>query len=42
LSEIGDALTGPEAGIPEWAEQSLEWGDFRPPPTYSLWERDDE
>ncbi len=42
LSEIGDALTGPEAGIPEWAEQSLEWGDFRPPPTYSLRERDDE
>ena len=42
LGEIGDALTGSEAGIPEWAEQSLEWGDFRPPPTYALWEHDDE
>jgi hypothetical protein len=42
LGEIGDALVGSEAGIPEWAEPSLEWGDFRPPPTYALREQDDE
>jgi hypothetical protein len=34
LNEIGDALVGPQAGIPEWAEQTLEWGDFQPPPRY--------
>jgi len=42
LGEIGDALVGSDAGIPEWAEQSLEWGDFRPIPTYALREQDDE
>jgi hypothetical protein len=36
LSEIKDALVSPEHGIPEWAGQALEWGDFRPPPTYSI------
>jgi hypothetical protein len=41
LAEIGDALVGSDAGIPEWADQTLEWGDFRPPPTYTLQERND-
>lgn len=42
LSEIGDALVSSHAGIPEWAGQTLEWGDFRPPPRFAQEERRDE
>jgi hypothetical protein len=34
LREIGDALVGAQTGIPEWAGQALEWGDFQPPPRF--------
>lgn len=42
LSEIGDALVSSHAGIPEWAGQTLEWGDFQPPPRFALEERGNE
>ncbi|MGC8780379.1 MAG: ParB N-terminal domain-containing protein [Anaerolineae bacterium] len=42
LSEIGDALVSSHVGIPEWAGQTLEWGDFQPPPRFSIEERQDE
>jgi hypothetical protein len=42
LREIGDALVGSQTGIPEWAGQALEWGDFQPPPRFPTEESHDE
>lgn len=42
LREIGDALVGAQTGIPEWAGQALEWGDFQPPPRFPTEEQHDE
>jgi len=42
LGEIGDALVSSHVGIPEWAGQALEWGDFQPPPRFSLEKESDE
>ena len=46
LTEIGDTLTDASAGIPPWAGQTLEWGDFAPPhaplPTIVTEDRHDE
>ncbi len=42
LREIGDALVGFQAGIPEWAGLALEWGDFQPPPRFPTEEQHDE
>jgi len=42
LREIGDALVGSQSGIPEWAGQTLEWGDFQPPPRFPTEGQHDE
>ncbi|MDQ1300232.1 MAG: hypothetical protein QG637_149, partial [Chloroflexota bacterium] len=42
LREIGDTLVGSQTGIPEWAGQALEWGDFQPPPRFPTEEQHDE
>lgn len=39
LRDIGDALIGSQSGIPEWAGQALEWGDFQPPPRFPTQEQ---